>query len=119
ERAVLEPVELAPKRADGGGDLVGHLAIHGEELARVLVVASQPLEALEPSRQARVLRRDPRRPLLVVPESRCAELGLELGDAAPQLLRVKGNHGPRRAGSRSPRADAEVVVASARSRGRW
>ena len=54
--------------------------------------------------QARVLGRDRRRALLVVPESRCAELGLELGEPLPQALGVKGNHGPSRAGPRSPRA---------------
>jgi len=115
ERVLLEAIELAPKRLDRGGDLVGHLAVHGKELARVLVVAREALIALQPSREPRVLGRNPRRALLVVPESRCAELLLELGDAFPQAFGVKGNHGPRRAGSRSPRADAPAAAGSVRS----
>ena len=119
ERVFLKPFELVAERGDRGGDFVGHLPVHGEELARILVIARQALVAVEPLGQAGVVGRNPRRALLFVPESRCAELVLEPGDASPQLLRVKGNHGPRRAGSRSPRAAAPAVVASARSPGRW
>ena len=86
------------------------LAVHREQLLRVLVVALEALVALEPLGQARVLGRHGRRALLVVPESRCAELALELGEALPQPLGVKGNHGPSRAGPRSPRAAAPAAV---------
>src|SRR5262249_34567005 len=59
QRVLLEPLELAPKRRDRGGDLVGHVTVHGVELARVFVVAGQPLVALESSAQTRVLGADP------------------------------------------------------------
>ena len=85
-------------------DLALHLAVHGEQLLRVLVVLDEPAVALEAARQARVLGADLRRVLLVVPEARRAQLLLELGDAALEVIRVKGNHGPRRAGPRSPGA---------------
>src|SRR5204862_4500799 len=115
QRVLLQPLELAPQRRDRGGDLVGHLAVHGVELTRVLVVAGEALVALEPLRQPRVLGGDASRVLLIVPESRRAELLLELGDATPQPVRVKANHEPRRAGSRSPRAAAPAAAASPRS----
>jgi hypothetical protein len=101
ERVLLEPLELAANRRERLGDLVGHLAVHGEKLAGVLVLASQPVVAVDPPGEARVLGGDRRRPLLVVPEPRLSELALELGDARPQRIGVKGNHGPSRAGPRS------------------
>src|SRR5215213_9304906 len=104
ERVLLEALELAMDRSQGFGDLVRHLAVHGEELTRVLVLAAQPVVPLEAPREAGVLGGDSRRPLLVVPESRLTELALELGHARPQRVGVKGNHGPSRAGPRSPSA---------------
>src|SRR5215208_136360 len=104
ERVLLEPVELAADGRERLGDLVRHLPVHREELAGVLVLAAQPIVAIEPPGEARMLRGDRRRPLLVVPEPRLPELALELGDARPQRIGVKGNHGPSRAGPRSPSA---------------
>src|SRR4029079_6372595 len=74
------------------------------QLLRILVVLDEPAVALEAARQARVLGADLRRMLLVVPEAGRAQLLLELGDAALEAIRVKGNHGPRQAGPRSPGA---------------
>ena len=55
ERRLLEPLELAPERLDRRLDLVRHLAgVELAELARVLVLARQPLVHLEPlARRAR------------------------------------------------------------------
>src|SRR5690349_11866983 len=104
ERVLLQPVELVAERRDARRDLVLHLAVHREQLLGVLVVLEQPAVAVEPARQARVLGADLRRMLLIVPESRRGQLLLELGHPALELIRVKGNHGPRRAGPRSPGA---------------
>src|SRR4029077_13575266 len=104
ERVFLQAGELGAARRDAGGDLALHLAVHGEQLLRVLVVLDESAVALEATRQARVLGADLRRVLLVVPEARRAQLLLELGDAALEVIRVKGNHGPRQAGPRSPGA---------------
>ena len=68
ERVLLQAVELGSERRDAGRDLVLHLAVHREQLLRVLVVLDEPAVALEPARQARVLGADLRRVLLVVPE---------------------------------------------------
>jgi hypothetical protein len=121
QRVLLEPVELLAQRRDAGGDFVLHVAVHREELPRVLVLLREPAVALEAASQARVLGADLGRVALVVPEPGRAELLLELVEAALQLLRVKGNHGPRRAGPRSPRAaDRAAGSASGRpSRARW
>src|SRR5919108_2671935 len=104
ECVLLEPVELLAQRRNTRGDLLRHVAVHGEELLGVLVVLCQAAVALEAARQARVLGADLGGSALVVPQARGTELLLQLGDAALQLLRVKGNHGPRRAGPRSPGA---------------
>ena len=76
-----EAFELALERLERRLDLGGHVAVHGEELPRVVVLAPEALVALEPLRDAGVLGRDLRRALLVVPEAGLAHLGLELGGA--------------------------------------
>src|SRR4029077_5702839 len=91
-------------RRDRRLNVGGHVAVHRQELLGVLVFLRQPAVALEARGQARVLGRDLGCVLGVVPEAGGTELLLELGDAFLQLLRVKGNHGPRRAGPRSPGA---------------
>ena len=62
--------------------LGGHVAVHGEELARVVVLTPEPLVALEPLGDAGVLGGDRGRALLVVPEAGLAHLRLELGGAS-------------------------------------
>ena len=64
-----------------GLDLGGHVAVHGEELPRVVVLAAQALVALEPldDRACSVEIRGGA--LLVVPEAGLAHLRLELGGA--------------------------------------
>ena len=106
ERLLLEPVELVAERPERTRDLVRHVAVEREQLARVLVLAGQLLVALEALAQPRVLGRNACRRGLVVPESRLPHPRLERGDAFPQRRGVKGNHGPRPTGSRSPRAAA-------------
>src|SRR5918992_1003505 len=85
-----------------GIELVGEVAVELEELTRLVVVARERVVALEPPAQASVLGRDLGGPALIVPESGLAHRRFELGEPVPQRLRVKGNHGPRPAGSRSP-----------------
>src|SRR5581483_533430 len=104
ERVLLRPLELAAERRDRLGDVVRERLVEREELFRIVVLALQVVVALEPPRHAGVLRADCGCVLLVVPESRLAELLLELGGARPQPVGVKGNHGPSRAGPRSRRA---------------
>src|SRR5688500_11163532 len=110
ERFLLQPVELAPQRGDVRADVLLEVAVEREELAGVVVVALQPPVALEPLAQPGVLRRDSGRRALIVPEAWLAHASLELPDALGKSLRVKGNHGPRRAGPRSPRALAPAAV---------
>jgi hypothetical protein len=100
ERVLLEAVELALQRSDALAHLV-ELAVVGREpdqLAEVARLAGQRLVAVAPSRQARVLRGDSCRPLLVVPEAGHPHRFLELAQPGAQRVRVKGNHGPSRAG---------------------
>ena len=84
------------------GDLVGDVAVHREQLLRVLVLAVQPLVALEPlparACSAETAPRAAGRPR--IPARRAAPARRR----ASQAIGVKGNHGPRRAGPRSPRA---------------
>ena len=116
ERVLLQPVELLAERSDARFDLAGHLAVHPEQLLGVLVLLREAAVAVEPAAQPRVLGRDLGRALLVVPEARLAELSLQLRDALLERVRVKGNHGPRRAGPRSPgAADRAAWKASGRS----
>ena len=65
--------------------------------------------------EAGVLGRDRGGTLLIIPEARLAELLLELGGARPQPIGVKGNHGPSRAGPRSPRAARRAGSVSRRA----
>src|SRR5207245_1149240 len=83
-----------------------------EDRARVVVVVERPLVAVERAGDARVCGRDPRRALLIVPEAGLAHLLFELCAARAQRIRVKGNHGPTRGGSRSPRAAAPRIARS-------
>ena len=106
ERVLLEPFELALNRADLLRDLVLEGAVKREQLFRVLVVALQTFVAVELARDARVFSRDLRRAFLIVPETGLAHVRLELGASGAQRVGVKGNHGPTRGGSRSPRAAA-------------
>src|SRR5437764_866358 len=81
DRVLLELLQLAAERRDRGLDLGRHLPVHREELGGVLVLLREPAVALEPPRDARVLGRDPRGPLLVVPEAGLPHLLLELCEA--------------------------------------
>src|SRR5262249_44270770 len=91
-------------------DLVGHVAVHRRQLLRVPVLLVEPAVAIEPSRDTRMLGAHLCGVLLVVPEPGLPHLLLELGDAGCQTIRVKGNHGPTRAGPRSPRAAGRAAV---------
>src|SRR5205085_8635361 len=104
ERVLLQTFELTLDRSDLLGDLGLERAVEREELLRVVVFAREALVAFEPAGDARVFRRDLSRAFLVVPEARLAQLRLERGAAGGQRIGVKGNHGPTRGGSRSPRA---------------
>jgi len=97
ERRLLEPLELVPKRPDRGCDLVCHSRVELVECAGVLELAHEPLVALEPPRDARLLRVTSAPPL-VVPEAGLAHHPLELVPASRKAVGVKGNHGPSRAG---------------------
>ena len=81
ERVLLEPLQLAPERLQLRLDVVGEVGLELEQLGRVVVLALEPLVALEALRQAGVLGGDGGRAGLVVPEARLAQLLLELGDA--------------------------------------
>ena len=87
ERLLLEPLELPLHRRERLADLGAELAVHLQQLARVVVLAPQPRVAVEALRQPGVLRRDPRGALLVVPEAGPAHVLLELGDRAPSANR--------------------------------
>src|SRR5260221_6511815 len=79
-----------------------------------MVLAQQPVIAVGATQKARMLGGHGGRVLLVVPESRGSELLLELSDPRPQRIGIKGNHGPSRAGPRSPRADPAVTCRAGR-----
>src|SRR5262249_60843691 len=81
ERVFLETFELALERRERGLDLGCHVAVHGEELLRIVVLAAQARVAVEPPLDARMLGGDLGRRLLVVPEAGLAHLRLELGGA--------------------------------------
>jgi hypothetical protein len=81
EGVLLQSVELAPERRNRRLDLVCHLAVHGVELAGVLELVLQAAVAIESLGQTRVLGGNRCCPVLIVPEARCAHLGLELCDA--------------------------------------
>ena len=103
ERRLLEQAELAPERDDRRLDLrppCPGRARAGRRRRSYSAVSRSYM--LEPLGDAGVLGRDLLRALLVVPEAGLAQLLLELGDPALERSRVKGNHGPRRAGPRSP-----------------
>jgi hypothetical protein len=74
ERLFLEAVELLLERRDRLHDLGLHAAVHRVELACVLVLADELAIAVELALDARVLGRDLRRVLLVVPEAGGAHL---------------------------------------------
>ena len=76
ERLFLEPFELLPERLDRRGDLRLHVAVHREELLRVLEVVGELLVAVELARDARVLGGDAGGAFLVVPEAGLAHEGL-------------------------------------------
>ena len=81
ERVFLQARELVFHGLERGLDVGGHVAVHGEELAGVVVLTPEALVALEPLGDARVLGGDRGRALLVVPEAGLAHLRLELGGA--------------------------------------
>ena len=84
ERLLLETLELTLQRRYRLRDLRAELAVHLQQLARIVVLAAQPCVAVETLRQPRLLRRDPGGALLVVPEAGLAHLLLQLGDARRQ-----------------------------------
>ena len=69
-------------------------------------VGLQRLEGVQPARRTRVLGRDPRGSLGVVPEARRPHLGLERGDALRQRSGVKGSPRAASAGRGSPQGAA-------------
>jgi hypothetical protein len=100
ERVLLQARELARERLRALERLV-ELAVLGDEsgeLHEVGRLAREGVVAPEPPGKARLLRRDLRRPLLIVPEAGLAHRLLELGEPSSQRIGVKGNHGPSRAG---------------------
>ena len=90
ERVLLQPLQLAAQRHDRRGDVVGEIGIELEQLARVVVLAGEPVVAVDPLRQPRVLGGHGRRVLLVVPESGLCELLLRAPRAA-----TSGDRGQR------------------------
>src|SRR5579863_379025 len=111
ERVLLQLRELLLRLVQDGEQLLlgerrGALLQEGE-------VALQLLVPVELALRARVLGRQLRGSLLVVPEIGFPELLSELGDTGRQRSDVKGNHGPSPAGPRSPRA---ALAASVRAR---
>jgi hypothetical protein len=100
ERVLLHPVQLTLESGEGLLHLIELAVVRGEleELREVIGIARERVVALPPPCQARVLGRDRGRALLIVPEARLPHRLLELGDAGAQRVRVKGNHGPSRAG---------------------
>ena len=117
ERVLLQSRELGRDGRQLRPQLVLERRVHLEELARLLDLAVQPLVAVEPARDARVLGGDARCLLLVVPESGGAHGGFELFLAGRQLNGVKGTHEPSRAGLRAPRAAAREVGSPGRPPG--
>ena len=83
ERVLLEAFELGLERDERGLDLGGHVAVHGEELLRVVVLAARGARSARAACcDARVLgARSAAAALLVVPEAGLAHLLLELGGA--------------------------------------
>ena len=98
ERLLPEPCELVPHRGDLLGNLFLERRLQLDQLRGVVDLAPERLVAVELARHAGVLRRDTGRLGLVVPELRGAHPLLELRAPAGQRIRVKGSHGPRRAG---------------------
>ena len=111
-----EPVELTLDRLKVLVELAGEVAVEREKLFCILIVADEPLVALEALRQAGVLGGDVGGPPLVVPEARLTHDLLELGEPWCDRLGVKGNHGPRPTGSRSPRGALRRTVSFPPSR---
>src|SRR5581483_5211016 len=119
QRRLLQPLELGAQRREQLADLALHVAaVERGELLRVLVVAGERAVAVEPARDARVLGRDSRRLLLVVPEARRVHLLLERYETGFERSGVKGTHGPSRAGPRARRA-VPAAVSAPPSRGGW
>ena len=98
ERILLESFELAPDRLQLRFDVSGQLGLELEQLGGVVMLALEPLVALQALREPGVLGRDGGRASLVVPEARLPHRLLELRHPGVQGVRVKGNHGPSRAG---------------------
>ena len=67
--------------------LAGEIAVEREQLLGVLVLADEPVVALEALRQARVLGGDVRGVPLVVPEAGLAHRLLELGACESEAQR--------------------------------
>src|ERR687891_382663 len=112
ERFLSQALQLAPERLDVIANFGFEVAVESEELSGFVVLFRQVIVTLEPLAQAGLLGRDGCRRPRVVPEAWLAHASLELADALGDSFRVKGNHGPRRAGPRSPRALAPAAVRS-------
>jgi hypothetical protein len=99
QRGLLEALEAAPERCERVVDFLD-VVVRGdrEELLELLDLRGEALVALEPPAQAGVFGRERGRALLVAPEARSPHRVLELRDPGSECIRVKGNHGPRRAG---------------------
>jgi len=101
ERLLLQPRDITLERRHRAFELGlpvvvvrGHLE-QAVELARLDLQLGEEVELVLRTRD---LGRDSRRPALVVPEVRLHGLGLELGLACAQCIRVKGNHEPSATG---------------------
>ena len=112
ERVLLQPRELAAHVAQHGLELLVRERAHA--LAQELDVRDELVIALELLLSALVLGGEQRGALLVVPEVGLGELLFQLADSAAQRGGVKGNHGPSRAGPRSPRAGRRAGSGSRR-----
>ena len=112
ESVLLQALKLVLDRSELLRELLLERRVELEELLRVLVLVLQALVAREPAAQPGVVGRDLLRSRLIVPEARSLHLRLERLAPLPDPLRVKGNHGPRRAGPRS-------VPVAPRAASRW
>ena len=92
ERVLLQPFELAPQRHDRFLDVVREILVERQQLPVRRRTRGSARRNARVASQSRVLGRDSRCEPPVVPESRLAELLLQLGRARPQSIRVKGNH---------------------------
>src|SRR5579864_5375292 len=112
ERVLLQLCQLLLGLVQDGEQLF--LGERSDAFLEEREVRLEALVAVELALRTRVLGRQLRRALLVVPEVGFRELFFELGDSGRQRSDVKGNHEPSPAGLRSPRAVPAVCVRARR-----